>query len=504
MTASSPATSYAPSCSASPISLSSPHGSADRIASRHRPSVSAGSGLLIRTTVEEDADSPELGAGDVLQFGSDEVLQDASPVLRSDVPTSETGAPAGSATRTGGSTGPVHPFQERVRHAALSTIVAPQEQPSSAESFREAPRPKFLAATRSRASSFRRQLTSLPRPPSERSETSETSVGPSRRKPFRKLLQLSGRVAQSAPSTPLQSPSPFPSTDRVHLFRSRPSSIVLTGKPSTSELRASFFFPAEGAPQTGHSRQPSIYTPALEYPNDIVATSNLPLLVPLTANEDIFEDALPRNLFDVLLPREIRQKIFQTVVSSSIASQMAAIASGGWTLERASDERWVGLAGGIRELVKMSRVCREWRDLAYDGQLWKDISISAGVGNLASFTPAGLVRLTNHAGAFMRCLDLKGFAQLRSDDLDSITEGCTAWNGVTSLTLVNLAGKDATNLTDRYSLTRHVSQAAEASRRALFITSSHTRRTSRLSTCVHSPSSSAQLAASSSPRPSRR
>lgn len=249
-----------------------------------------------------------------------------------------------------------------------------------------------------------------------------------RRKP---LARLQDRFARSAPSSPAQTPSA--STDRVHLFRSRPSSIVLSGRG----IEFNYF---TGHPSNLSESQPSScnaseYQPALDKIGNWGSAEELAVSEPT----DVFEDALPRNVFDAVLPREVKLKVFSLVVESCIEEVETATKERSWSAARAARERWVGERGGLRELVKMSRVCREWRDLVFDGQLWQNVHISKTLG-CDTFLADGLVRLARHAGSFLRRLDLRGFAQLQDIDLESITESCVSQSGVTSLSYIDLSG----------------------------------------------------------------
>lgn len=256
---------------------------------------------------------------------------------------------------------------------------------------------------------------------------------PAEANPRRRVLErLQDRFARSAPSSPALTPSA--STDRVHLFRSRPSSIVVSGRG----VEFNYF--------TGHLRdvsssQPSscdasVYQPALDRIGQWGSTDELVN----SASAEIFEDALPKNLFDALLPREVKLKVFSLVVEGCIEEEELITQERSWTASRAARERWIGERAGLRELVKMSRVCREWRDLVFDGQLWQNIHISRTFG-CDVFLSSGLVRLASHAGSFLRRLDLRGFSQLQDWDLDDITESCKNHTGFTSLTYIDLSGR---------------------------------------------------------------
>ena len=61
------------------------------------------------------------------------------------------------------------------------------------------------------------------------------------------------------------------------------------------------------------------------------------------------------NLFDFLLPREVRLKILGMLVEICVEEHEREVAEGKWKGARAR-EKWVGEAKGRRELVRVSRV----------------------------------------------------------------------------------------------------------------------------------------------------
>jgi hypothetical protein len=225
----------------------------------------------------------------------------------------------------------------------------------------------------------------------------------------------------------------------VHLFRSRPSSIVLSGRGVEFNY---FTEPASIlAGSQPSSCNASEYQPALDRTGGWGSVEDLAN----SASNDVFQDALPQNLFDALLPREVRLRIFSLVVEASVGEAELSKRDRSWTASRAASERWIGEGSGLRELVKMSRVCREWRDLVFDGQLWQNVYLARTLG-CDTFSSKGLVRLASHAGSFLRRLDLRGFSQLQDTDLEEITESCISRLGVTSLTYIDLSGKGKESL----------------------------------------------------------
>ena len=300
-------------------------------------------------------------------------------------------------------------------------------------------RPKLLfSRTQERLSGIPR-FASFARPKLDRrSATEDASLTPpvipssSPRLRNKRLSKLKERFAtRSAPTSPGYSPST--STDRLGFFRSRPNSIFVTQRSSQLSPSPSTFFPAPSFVHSSGlaSSSASYYVPALD---------SLSVSQALETNVAPAIDAVrPSNHFDAILPRELRLRIFKAVVQTSIDEHEAVRASGSWSVAHARDDRWVGEAGGLRELIRLTSVCREWRDLIYDGPLWADISLAKSLGN-DTLMPAGLHRLFEHTGTSTRKLDLRGFSNIQGSDIPALTSACTSHEGVTNLTFVDLTG----------------------------------------------------------------
>lgn len=68
------------------------------------------------------------------------------------------------------------------------------------------------------------------------------------------------------------------------------------------------------------------------------------------------EEKTPRDAFDELLPIEVRLAVFGKLVQSFVNDLEKMKDEGVWSSAKASQTPWVGWEGGIRELVKISRV----------------------------------------------------------------------------------------------------------------------------------------------------
>ncbi|KAH7915697.1 hypothetical protein BJ138DRAFT_997361 [Hygrophoropsis aurantiaca] len=183
---------------------------------------------------------------------------------------------------------------------------------------------------------------------------------------------------------------------------------------------------------------------------DIVADAPNDIFVPLPVEV--------RNYFDEALPRELRLQILSALVSLHEAEHNRRKDDKQWTAIKASSSkhRWVGKDRGLRELVKLSRVSKSWRALAFDGQLWMDVDLRA----FPKLPTPFLLRLAEVLGPFVRNVDLTGHVGLTPDTLKTVTNNlCIRSTGQpipchTQLTDVNLQGCSAISTESLHDLIR--------------------------------------------------
>lgn len=65
---------------------------------------------------------------------------------------------------------------------------------------------------------------------------------------------------------------------------------------------------------------------------------------------------VPPNLFDGMLPRELRLRVFAFLVGIYEEDHERRVREGRWTAIKASKHKWVGRDQGVRELMRLSRV----------------------------------------------------------------------------------------------------------------------------------------------------
>lgn len=132
------------------------------------------------------------------------------------------------------------------------------------------------------------------------------------------------------------------------------------GKSIVQSARERFHRRRSSAPFTGLS------TPSISPPfNVVLASAGLQSpTAPLPSDELVWGTLSYRapivpikiDHFSAMLPRELKVAVFRALLSDWVA--------------RGGTGRWDGVNGGRRELVRLSRVNKEWQSLCFDGQLW--------------------------------------------------------------------------------------------------------------------------------------
>ncbi|EIM83620.1 RNI-like protein [Stereum hirsutum FP-91666 SS1] len=148
-----------------------------------------------------------------------------------------------------------------------------------------------------------------------------------------------------------------------------------------------------------------------------------------------------RSAFEEMLPREVRLHVFACLVHGREEEHVRRMGEGRWTVHKAgsSKNRWVGREQGVRELVRMSRVCKSWMGLVFDGQLWTDLDVRP----FPKMPPSQIMHIAKSAGPFIKTLSLAGHTSFLPSSLQTLTDSLslrstTANN--TLLTSVDLTG----------------------------------------------------------------
>ncbi|KAG6868566.1 hypothetical protein C0993_001013 [Termitomyces sp. T159_Od127] len=167
---------------------------------------------------------------------------------------------------------------------------------------------------------------------------------------------------------------------------------------------------------------------------DIVPSSVSDVLIPIPL--------VVKNYFDEILPHELRLHIFATLVNLHETDHLRATMQGRWSVSKASSSRnrWVGRNGGVRELVKLSRVSKSWQALAFDGQLWTSLDLHS----FPSMAGSLILRFTAIGGQYIRTLDISGNTQMSAATLldmsDHLCVNFDIGSCYTQLTVINLQG----------------------------------------------------------------
>lgn len=87
------------------------------------------------------------------------------------------------------------------------------------------------------------------------------------------------------------------------------------------------------------------------------------------------------------------------------------------------------------------QVCKLWRSLSLDGQLWSTAAATSLLGNGDAISAQGLLVLLHHAGPFVRTLDLRGLGVTANGRLlESAAQSLKGPGYVTQLTKIDLSG----------------------------------------------------------------
>ncbi|KIJ66400.1 hypothetical protein HYDPIDRAFT_186775 [Hydnomerulius pinastri MD-312] len=163
-----------------------------------------------------------------------------------------------------------------------------------------------------------------------------------------------------------------------------------------------------------------------------------------------------RNLFDEMLPRELRLQVFSTLTLLHEADDERLKSSGKWSVLKAASpkNRWIGRDHAMRELVRLSRVSKSWRALVFDGQLWQDVDLRAFPKLPTSF----LLRLAESLGPFIKNIDLSGHTHLSPTALIDVTSSLCVRSAPTmsfthtQLAAINLQGCTTVTMQSLHSL----------------------------------------------------
>ncbi|KAG9049722.1 hypothetical protein FS837_009367 [Tulasnella sp. UAMH 9824] len=166
------------------------------------------------------------------------------------------------------------------------------------------------------------------------------------------------------------------------------------------------------------------------------------LASPISAVSSTLASPVPRHVvkvdyFDTVLPYELRLQVFRTLIQLHVADHENLVNSNEWSVGTAAgtaseafvgkkakteNPRWVGFERGVRELVRIGRVCKAWRVLSLDGQLWA----SASFANFPQVPGSFLTRVTKSVGPFMKSLDLRGVVGITPQTMMDIVENIRA------------------------------------------------------------------------------
>ncbi|KAI0274954.1 hypothetical protein BC834DRAFT_814786 [Gloeopeniophorella convolvens] len=261
-----------------------------------------------------------------------------------------------------------------------------------------------------------------------------------------RLFSSDRRQARSAPNSPGVGADPRVDLDTVVagscLFRTGPYSDLVIDRIVGGPIHAQaddfpVYLPPKTAPAHNFKAKGRSNSDPLPLPRAFD-------VVPVSANDVFapFPILVPPNLFDGMLPRELRLCIFGFLVQIHEEDHERRVRDGRWTAIKASKHKWVGRNQGVREVVRLSRVCKAWLALIYDGQLWSRLDLRA----FPKIPPSQLLQVTDSAGPFITSLNLSGHGSLLSSTLESLTNNLSVGRrmrvapGINQLINLNMNG----------------------------------------------------------------
>ncbi|KAH9004141.1 hypothetical protein EDB86DRAFT_3062473 [Lactarius hatsudake] len=169
-----------------------------------------------------------------------------------------------------------------------------------------------------------------------------------------------------------------------------------------------------------HKANARSYSDPLPFPRafDVVSTD--------AADTFVIPIVVPPNLFDGRLPREIRLRIFGFLVGIYEEDHERRVREGRWSAIKASKHKWVGRDQGIRELMRMSRVCKTWSALIHDGQLWRNLDLRA----FPKMPVSQLLQVVGYAGSFITSLNLSDHGNLLPSTLENLANSMSVVHGM--------------------------------------------------------------------------
>jgi F-box/leucine-rich repeat protein 2/20 len=118
--------------------------------------------------------------------------------------------------------------------------------------------------------------------------------------------------------------------------------------PDFARVRLSSRPIAENRPRKANGRSYSDPYP-LPHSFDVVSSYTTDAFVPIPVIN-------PPNLFDGMLPRELRLRIFGFLIQIYEEDHARRVCEGRWTANKAAKHKWVGHDQGVRELMRLRRV----------------------------------------------------------------------------------------------------------------------------------------------------
>ena len=204
-----------------------------------------------------------------------------------------------------------------------------------------------------------------------------------------------------------------PQPSRVHSLFGRIEHASTTENGTSNADDPSSTVRTSGAATSSTLRRPALLQPhrhTSPLASSTVAVASGSILEPV--QRSISPEPPRRNFFDELLPREIKLRIFASLIEAIMEDCQADSSS------KRKTKRLAPQDAPLSQLASIGRVSKGWASLTLDGQLWGNLNFSPFDG--AQFD--AMLRLSASVGSFLRHLNLAGLTNLPSHAFMSIVK----------------------------------------------------------------------------------
>ncbi|KAJ3789976.1 hypothetical protein GGU10DRAFT_10015 [Lentinula aff. detonsa] len=237
-------------------------------------------------------------------------------------------------------------------------------------------------------------------------------------------------VSKKLTTSPSQPATPqLTSTSNIHIYT--PASLVEVAIPFENEVLETCMPIHSILKAKGRTNSSPLPISALDY----IPARSEDVFVPVASSSS--------NFFDEVLPKELKLLILQSLVAIHEGDKWKMLEHADWSVTKsiALKNRWLGKDRAIRELVKLSRVSKTWRNLVFDGQLWSTLDFCS----FPTMPRTLLASIARCGGRFINSINFSGHVHISPATLQDVADNM----GITSAPLSSLPFTQLTSLNFR-------------------------------------------------------